>query len=301
MQDGKKKLEKLSEHFPVLINNTRKQLEAIKKDIGLFFNAVNNWSIETVVSAEQDAVYIEVWDPCDRYLHLYHLINRAKELGKKPVILAAYISAYLMENDVPPEYAENCLLLASTVIFASGGYHILLGEKNGILAHPYFIRYGVIRNEFERILRNYYDFIVRYANLLYDPELADVSMTHVNGINDDYRFSNGRFSSYGEADKIWTIIKEKPGYKIINLINFSGIHSDVWNEPKEKRPSVIENIVIKALINEDIKGVFVCSPDINNGIPQALNFEFEPYCRGKVAVFKVPKLDVWDLIYIEVK
>lgn len=301
MQDGQKKLEKLNEHFPALINTTKKQLEAVKEDIGLIFNAVSSWSIETVAPAEQDAVYIEVWDPCDRYFHLYHLINRGRELGKKPVILAAYISAYLKENNIKPEYAENCLLLASAVIFASGGYHILLGENNGVLAHPYFVRYGVIRQEFERMLRNYYDFIVRYANLLYDPGLADVSMTHVNGINDDYRFSNGRFSSYGEADKIWTIIKEKPGYKIIHLINFTGIQSEIWNEPKEKRPATANNIVIKALIDEHIKGIFLCSPDINNGVPQELTYEFEPYCRGRVTVFNVPELKIWDLIYIEVE
>lgn len=301
MLNGQKKLERLDEHFPVLINNTRKQLETVKDDIGLIFNAVSNWSVETVAPAKQDAVYIEVWDPCERYFHLNHLINRAKELGKKPVILAAYLTAFLKENDIEPEYAENSFLLASAVIFASGGYHLLLGEENGVLAHPYYVRYGKIRHEFERTIRNYYDFIVRYANLLYDPQLIDLSMTHANGINDEYRFENGRFSSYGEPDKIWTIIKEKPGYKIINLINFSGIQSDIWNEAKESRPTTTENIDIKVLIDEKVKGVFWASPDINNGLPQEIEFEFEHYRRGEVIKFSIPKLEVWNLIYIKVE
>ncbi len=297
--NGQKKLERLERHYPDFINRARRELEALKEDVGIIFNAVGNWSVETVASAKQDAVYIEVWDPSDRYIHLNHIISRAKELGRKPVILAAYLSAFLKENGVNPEHAENCFLLASGVIFASGGYHILLGENNGILADPYFVKYGVIRREFERTVRNYYDFIVRYQSLLYDPELTDKSMTHANGINEEYVFGNSEFSSYGEPDKVWTLIKEKPGTKVINLINLRGIASDVWNEAKTTRPVPAEDIHIKVLIDETVKKVILATPDHNNGIPAELEFTYSEHARGVLLEFTVPILDIWDLIYIE--
>lgn len=297
--NGRKKLERLEPHYPDFINRTRQELETLKEDVGIIFNAVGNWSVETVAAAKQDAVYIEVWDPSDRYIHLNHIVSRAKELGRKPVILAAYLSAFLKENGVDPEYAENCFLLASGVIFASGGYHILLGENNGILAHPYFVRYGVIRREFERTVRNYYDFIVRYQSLLYDPELADKSMTHANGINEEYVFGNSVFSSYGEPDKVWTLIKEKPGMKVINLINLRGIASDIWNEAKTARPVPVENIHIKVLVDETVKKVILATPDRNNGTPAELEFAYSEHVRGVLLEFTVPNLEIWGLVCIE--
>jgi Uncharacterized conserved protein len=299
MLNGQKRLERLEEHYPSFINRTREQLEAVKDDVGIIFNAVGNWSVETVASAKQDAVYIEVWDPCERYFHLNHIVSRAKELGRKPVILAAYLSAFLKENGVDPEYAENSFLLVSSVIFASGGYHILLGENNGILAHPYFVRYGAIRKEFERMVRNYYDFIVRYQSLLYDLELSDKSMTHANGINEEYVFGKSVFSSYGEPDKVWTIIKEKPGFKVINLINLKGIASDIWNEEKTNRPVTVENIQIKVLVNENVKKVVIATPDFNNGSAKELDFTYSEHVRGRLLEFTVPILEIWNLVCIE--
>lgn len=301
VSEGRKKLVRLEEQFPVFINKARERLEIVREDVGIIFNAVSNWSVETVAPAGQDAVYIEVWDPCSRYFHLHHLIVRAKELGKKPVILAAYLSSYLKENNVDPEHSENSFLLASSVIFASGGYHILLGENNGILAHPYFVRYGSIRKEFERTVRNYYDFIVRYKNLLYDLDLSDKSMTHANGINEEYVFENSSFSSYGEPDRVWTIVKEKPGFKVINFINLKGIDSDIWNEKKGSRPTPVENIHVKALVDEDVKKVFAASADFDGGSARELEFTFAAHTRGKLLEFDVPMLEIWDLVWIEVE
>ena len=54
--------------------------------------------------------------------------------GGKPVIIAAYIH---------PERADN-VRLANAVIFASGGYHLELGEPDAMLADPYFPRFGLM-------------------------------------------------------------------------------------------------------------------------------------------------------------
>jgi len=123
-------------------------------------------------------------------------------------------------------------------------------------------------------------------------------MTHANGINDEYRFENAEFSSYGEPNKVWTIVKEKPGFKIINLVNFCGIESDIWNEGKEE-PLVKNDIVVTALIDEKVTGIFMASPDMDDGKALRLDYEFIKCPRGIYIRFTVPVLKVWDLIYIK--
>lgn len=54
---------------------------------GVIFNAVNNWPMEAVAQTGQDAVYIEVWPPNDRYRDLYTLIAQARRCSGKPVVL----------------------------------------------------------------------------------------------------------------------------------------------------------------------------------------------------------------------
>lgn len=311
--NGERKLVRLEEYYPALICKTRKKLESVKEDIGIIFNAVSNWPVEAVAPAQQDAVYIEVWDPCEKYVQLYHLICRARELGKKPVILAAYLRPFSNHQQDETIYvqkynerysekkARNCFLLASAVIFASGGYHFVLGENNGILTNNYYVDYGRISDGFTRTVRNYYDFIVRYANLLFDAALTDLSMTHANGINDEYKFENGIFSSYGEPDKIWTIIREKPGYKTISLVNLRGIEDDRWNYGKGKKPETVENIWVMALVDEKVIGVFAATPDRNEGRPEKLDFQYAEGARGNYIRFMISKLEIWDLIYIKVE
>lgn len=301
MLDGKKNFEKLHDDIPNLINLARSELEKYKEDVGLSFNAVNNWPVDTVAPSELDTVYIEVWEPNDRYNSLYRIINHARELGRKPVILAAYLTSFSKGAAIQPEAAENCFLLVSSVIFASGGYHLLLGEENGLLRNEYFVDYARISDGFVRTVRNYYDFIVRYSNLLYEPRLIDISMTHANGRNGEFIFENGLFSSYGEANRIWTIVKEMAGYKTISLINLTGMNSDIWNEPKLSKPQPVYEICIKALIDEKVTGVFSASPDTNGGRPQKLAFEYIEHSRGKQLKFIIPELNVWTLVCIEVE
>lgn len=296
--NGKTKFERLEEHFPLLIEKAHERLRTIKEDACLIFNAVNNWPVDKVAPSGQNAVYVEVWPPNDKYAHLYNIIKFAREIGKKQVILAAYLKPFKDEDIIEPSKLESCFCLASAVIFASGGYHLLLGENNKILSDPYYVKHSSIPGNFIKTVRNYYDFIVRYANLLFDLCLSDISMTFANGINDDILFENGNFSSCGEPDKVWTIIKEKPGCLVINFINLVGIKDDRWNEPKEIRPVEVYDITVKALINEPVKGIFTASPDIDDGRISELDFSFTDSKKGRYTVFRLPELINWGLIFI---
>ncbi|MDY7041290.1 MAG: glycoside hydrolase family 66 protein, partial [Chloroflexota bacterium] len=139
------------------INATKELVRSHHPEGTVVFNAVNNWPIQTVAPAAQDFVYIEVWSPHTLYRDLHTLIVEAQELsGGKPVVLAAYIE---------PARARNARL-ADAVILASGGYHIELGEPGTMLADPYFPDYGQMSDELAEVIRRYYDFAVRYENVL---------------------------------------------------------------------------------------------------------------------------------------
>ncbi|MCZ7547221.1 MAG: ABC transporter permease subunit [Anaerolineae bacterium] len=120
----------LAAAFPAFIDETARVVRAARGDDGaVIFNAVGNWPVETVAPADQDAVYIEVWPPYTGFMDLHRLVANAEALGGgKPVIIAAYI---------PPRQFAN-VRLADALIFASGGYHLELGEPGAMLADPYF-------------------------------------------------------------------------------------------------------------------------------------------------------------------
>lgn len=297
---GEKTVRNLREDFSMLINDTRKYIEDLGEEISLIFNAVNNWPVETVARSEEDAVYIEVWPPNDTYQDLYNLITNVKKYTpEKQVILAAYMKPFLQELNIPAEQAENATLLTMASIFASGGFHLLLGENNGVLSDPYYPKYRNMENEeFKKKLRSYYDFIVKYEELLYEFDIIDTTMVNTGGINGEYVFKGIKTSPKADSDSVWSLIKEKPGYKIINLVNFVGVEDMNWNVPKEKLPTEVKNIEISVLTCNVVKAIYIASPDFEEGKALKLDFEYVDGEQGRMIKFVVPVLKVWDLVYI---
>ena len=83
--------------------------------------------------------------------------------------------------------------------------------------------------------------MIRYENLFFDPELQDVTMTHTGWDNYEYQCTSHKVSSYGEAGKIWMILREKDYRKCIYLLNLCGQSEDYWNEGKEE-PNIQKDI-----------------------------------------------------------
>jgi dextranase len=292
----------LREDYKNLINDTKEQLEKNGYASNLIFNAVNNWPIDAVANANQNAMYIEVWPPNDTYQALYNLITNAKRYeSSKQVILAAYMKPFSKNVEVNIKHAENATLMTMATIFASGGFHLLLGENLAILSEPYYPDHRLIESKsFKRELRNYYDFIVRYEELLYSYDIVDYTSAYTGGINGEYVFKGADFSVKAETGKVLTLIKENKNFKIIHLVNYTGIDSMNWNDGKPNRPQVIENVEITALVTEKFKGIYVVSPDSNNNKPLKLDYKYVKHDNGKAVRFKVPILKLWDLIYISI-
>jgi dextranase len=296
----------LAETFDAMIHNAKTAVQAIDDKAGVIFNAVNNWPTECIANSDQDVVYIEVWPPHVTYYHLYSLIKEAKYLGGKNVILAAYIEAFRDAKSTEEiQAAEYSYLFTNAVIQASGGTQIVLGETNGLLQDSYFVNYTTLREEFLPIVKSYCDFSVRYGKLLFDQKAMDISLTAVNGINTDIMLSvrshdDIQFSSCAEAGKIWSVIREAEHFLTIQLINLQDVN-EFWNQPKYQKPGKIIGIQADVLIDAEIKGVYAVTPDDLKGMPVPLKYEVIQKENGQHIVLQAPELELWTLIWIELK
>lgn len=289
-------LVRLEEEFSSLIEDSKERLNQITKDNHLIFNNVGNWPVNTVACAPQDAIYIEVWDPYNRYDHIQQIIKDARRecMDTKPVILAAYLKPFMEESQESAAYAAFIL---TAVISSNGAYHLLNGEEKGVLTQGYYVDHSFMSDSTGEKMRCYYDFIVQYMELFYDSKLVDVSMTHIGWDNVEYQCFDSRWSVTGEADKLWITIREKENRKLISFINLCG-NDNLWNQGKNK-PLDIDNIEMQILVDKPVKGVYFISPDNNHGKVQELIYKREKTDRGWVISFVVPEVEIWSNIWVD--
>ncbi len=294
---GKKKLVVLENEFDGFIRRTRKYLKS-ERDVTLIFNNVRSWPLKKTGPSPQDVVYIEVWNPYKRYSHIKHLIKDAKAAGGgKPVILAAYLSPFKEENIPVPE-AEISALILTAVITSFGAYHLLLGGKEGVLTQGYYVDYRHLRKTFIRRIRTYYDFIIRYSVLFFNPEMEDVSMTHLGGDFADNECDGFPYSPDGEPGKVWIIIRETEKIKIISFINLTGTEEDFWNKGKAE-PPVVKNLIIKIRVPGEVKSLFLASPDTDMGRPRSLQYRENPGDLGMMIEITIPEVKLFSLLVLE--
>ena len=274
----------LADTLPAFIDATRR----VVRDGTLIFNAVGNWPIETVAPSEEDVVYIEVWPPYTLFQHLHQLIIEAQHLGGgKPVILAAYVD---------PTREQN-VLLSDAVIFASGGFHIELGEPGGMLADPYFPKYGQMSDGLATALRRYYDFVVRYENVL-SQGTQDTTVSRAERVVIE---GNGLQITDAERTcrKVWVITREGDGYETISLINLLDVTNPEWNGLQMKGPAPLTGLRVRYYTDRPIQRVWWASPDADCPQAQPLDIIAGSDIGGSFVTFVVPSLTYWDLIVLE--
>ncbi|WP_256759935.1 glycoside hydrolase family 66 protein [Cohnella sp. WQ 127256] len=297
----------LKELYPRFIDLVR---EAVTKQfgedqVGVVFNNVSHYPTHTTATSSQDVMYIEVWDPAYRFCDLKRIIDEARKWSGKQVVLAAYLPAFHPDHPSESEHAEIGAIFTLATIFASGGYQILLGEHNKLLADSYFPKYGTMSDRFKVTMTKYYNFIVMYRNLLYDLALDDVSMAYSCGINTEVVFAKEGVtcSPHGEQGTIWTIIKEKPGYLIVHLINLVELSHNCWHQAQTQLPSLVSDVEIKVEYWEEIESVFWATPDEDTIKPTRLNYEVVPKEEGcgMYAQFTLPHVSCWTMVVMKLK
>jgi dextranase len=276
----------LAEPIAETINRTKELVLSHRQGGAVVFNAVTNWPIETVAPANQDFSYIEVWPPFTWFTDLHHLIIQAQQFGNgKPVVLAAYVD---------PSFEYNVRLVDAT-IFASGGGHIELGEIGSMLSHEYFPRYKAMSDELANTMQKYYDFAVRYQDVI-GPRTIDKTQDYHHRIEVEGAYTGPDL----RTNKVWPIVRESDNYLGINLINLSDVASPEWAEPLTTPPTVLgPTDVTVYYIDKDISEVWVASPDNDVISPSTLEFEFIKEGGRNAITFEIPSLAYWYLIILE--
>lgn len=294
----KPELVMLEQELPDLINETHRELRNKGLSPLLIFNNVGNWPAEEVAQSDTDAVYIEVWQPYERYFHIKQLILEAKRFsnGRKSVILAAYLAPFRTETE---EKAAPAAYLLTAAIVSNGAYHLLLGETNAVLTQGYYSDYSIMSQETSAVMRRYYDFMIRYMDLFYDPTLKDVSMTHIGWDNYEYRCSADNWSVYGENGKLWLTIRENGNIKMVSVINLCGCEDDYWNKGKAY-PVRQKNVGFTVQVDMKIKGVYLASPDHESERSEELPYQYLTNDKGLFVRFTVPEIRIWTLVYIKI-
>lgn len=273
----------LADVMPQFINQTAAIVHNKRGSDGTtLFNCVGNWPIKAVASSQQNASYIEVWPPYDDYIDLNRIITNAQKLGnEKPVILAAYI---------PPERTINWRL-ANAVIYASGGFHLETGEPQTMLADPYFPKFGKIDEANQVLFRRYYDFLVRYENVL-------SIQTHAGSTEREHAVDIGDTRTKGirAKDRVVPIVRIGADFETFNLINFLGVDESNWNAPTKTPPIPFTDLVVIIQISRPVSQVWVASPDTTT----SMNAELLPFTiEGSELKVQLPHLDYWSMIVVE--
>jgi dextranase len=233
---------------------------------GIIFNCVNNWPIRQIAHEPQLCTYVELWPPHVRLQDLSDLVNGARQLApSRQVILAAYMSCAASA----PDAAEEATLLTSAAIHASGGFHLLLGEGDGILTDPYFPNFVRPGPRFQRRLVDHWNFIVRYGAYLFDRSLKLIATTADEGS--------------------WRIHRAAPRFSTVSVLN---AHPDeLWDSVKPAHPP--RNVTIDVPHQGRVVAVLLASPD-EPGPPQRADFV---HANGRVR-FAISSVHTWTLAIV---
>ena len=267
------------------------------------FNNVGGWPASTTSQAEQAACYIEVWDPHTRYHHLKDLIQIVLPKGK-PVILAAYLLPF-KQRDIDKNkdsiYPVNAALLLIATVSSLGATSLLIGESGVVLTQPYYSDYTKLSVRECDILQSYYDFQVRYRELLYDSEAVDITESHALGENREIGIHAGTYpvSHDGRHGTLWAIVKRHTRRISIQLINLIDQHDDEWNV--DKLDCVITPQV-RITIPQYSKTMraYTSAPEVNGGKAVELETRYGHGVRGPSIIVEVPSVGIWRTFWCDV-
>ena len=211
----------------------------------------------------------------------------------------------------------DATLLVDATVAAAGGYHMsiaALANANAalnVLQSAYYpTQYLSVAKDAIRKLYNYQQFITAYENLLRGEGVTNsiqaVSTKNVAGeiLSKDALGVTG--------NQVWTFAKSGKGFSTVQMINMMGINVGWHNEEgyaDNKTPDAQENLTVRLSLagktaQEAAKianQVYVTSPDdwATSSMKKA-QASLETDDNGQpVLVISVPKLTLWNMLYIK--
>lgn len=277
-------------NFPSAYLSFMKAMKAKHPEKRIVMNAVSEFGQAEIAQANPDFFYNEVWGGTT-YNDYVRIIknNLSFNENKLSTIFAAY-SNYDYAKSGASTFNTPGILFANAVIFAHGGAHLELGEH--MLSSEYFPSNNLkMSNELSSSLRQYYDFLVAYQNILRDGgEFNSVNLT----CTDSKMNINQWPAQLGSVAASSKLVGDR---QIIHLINFSTAKTldgrDTNGEQTE--PSAITAANLNLTSNKPVKALWIASPDINGGSAQSIQFEQ----NGTNVSFTLPYLKYWSMIVAE--
>jgi hypothetical protein len=160
-----------------------------------------------------------------------------------------------------------------------------------MLADPYFPKYGKIKEADQELFGRYYDFLVRYENVLSTQTQAGSSERH-QAVN----LGNIRIRGIHAKDRVVPIVRVGADFETFNLINFVGIDGSNWNSPTNIGPTPLNDLEVGIQVNRPVSQVWVASPDN----PTSMDAKLLPFTiENHVLKLQLPHLDYWNMIVVE--
>ncbi len=304
--------------FSPLINLTKDFLQDIAADPeqkfcggkAVTFNLVDGapgaWGYEDMVLDSQvDFLYSEIWANGETYLALQNFVRDARTRSRgKAMVLAAYVN-----RNGSGYFNDHSVLLADACIFASGAFHIELGDGtidygSRMLGNEFFPNRDLrMYHTLKAAMKEYYNFITAYEELLFDPGLG-------------YGDGGGQWieivsppavgvSGYGEGGKVWFLSRRNAKYEVLHLINLQDNDDDWRDFANAPTPLVAHTVKLRWGPQATAKQIHLASPDKNHGKTESLTPTMSPGVdltgdnRGTYVSFTVPGLKYWNMIFIE--
>lgn len=264
------------------------QVKTAIPEMDLIFNNVGSWPMEMTMNHSVSVVYAELWPPMSRYEHIRLVIQRAKASGKS-IVIAAY-PHFLMECS--EEEGLWGALMLDFVICSNGASHLWLGEEGCAVTQGYYSDYYKLTIRQKNAIKAYQDFYVRYEDVLYDPSLQDVSLTHFQGDNREIACSVNANADY-QPHKLSLGIRESRKRILLSLLNMESASSDLWNESKAS-PNPIKDIQFTLEVLQAPSRVWWASAD-DGGEPQILDWKLD----GQALSLVVPALLLSAIVVVE--
>lgn len=263
----------------------------------LAFNPVGAQGIENVNRSRVDVLYTEFW-PWDRddrgefyddYFSIHRaIINAREQSGGKSLIVAGYINY----KNPAESFNEPAVRLMDSVVFASGGSRIELGNGDGMLSNEYFPddRHKSMSGETKQAVKRMYDFITAYENLLRDGQKP---------LDTSVAVSRCSVSETGRENTIWHFGMADEAYEVHHFINLIGT-DDKWRdtEQKKREPVRQQGLSVKLYTVRKPDAVYLASPDGADLTPQTTDFETGQDDQGRFIIFNMRELVYWNMVFL---
>ena len=259
-------------------------------------------------------------------------IDMVRNKTGKSLIVGAYMEEPGIDYTVPGGKATNgagkdalagkplqadATLLVDATVAAAGGYHMsiaALANANAalnVLQSAYYpTQYLSVAKDTIRKLYNYQQFITAYETLLRGEGVTNSTQAVSTKNAAGEILSKDALGVTG--DQIWTFAKSGKGFSTVQMINMMGINAGWHNEEgyaDNKTPDAQENLTVRLSLagktaQEAAKiadQVYVTSPDdwATSSMKKA-QASLETDENGQpVLVISVPKLTLWNMLYIK--